>query len=49
MLLIVVLSEPSSLMPVITAVMVIGLDLSLDSIVHNDEEKWALILRSISI
>ena len=45
----VALKDPSSLMPVITAVMLIGLDQSLDCIVHNYEEPWASILRSISI
>ena len=43
------LSEPLSLISVITAVMLIGLNHSLDCIVHNDEEEWASILRSISI
>ena len=45
----VALSEPSSLMPVITAVMLIGLDQSLYCIVNNDEEEWASILGSFSI
>ena len=40
----VALIKPSSLMPVITAVMLIGLDQSLDCIVHNDEEEWASFL-----
>ena len=45
----VALSEPSSLMRVITAVMLIGLNQFLDCIVHNDEEERALILGSLSI
>ena len=45
----VTLSDPSSLMPVITAVMLIGLDKSLDCIAHNDVEEWASILGSFSI
>ena len=42
----VALSEPYSLMPVVTDVMLIGLDQSLDCIGHNDEEEWASILGS---
>ena len=45
----VALSEPYSLMPVITAVMLIVSDQSLDCIVHNEEEEWASILGSFSI
>lgn len=45
----VVLSEPSSLMPVITAVMLISLDQSLDCIEQSEDEELASMLRSISI
>ena len=45
----VALSDPTLLISVITAVMLIGLDHSLDCIVHNDEKEWASILWSISI
>jgi hypothetical protein len=45
----VVLKDPSSLMPVITAVMLMSLDQSLDCIEHSDEAELASMLRSISI
>ena len=41
--------EPFSLMPVITAVMLIGFDQSIDINVHSHEEEWTSILRSIFV
>lgn len=45
----VVLSEPSSLIPVITAVILISLDQSLDCIEHSDELELTSKPRSTSI
>ena len=49
MFLIAALSEPFSLMPVITAVMLIGFYQSIDSNVRSHEEEWASILQSIFV